>query len=106
PRRTGTKSPYARIQAVSTPRASRLSSGNTPSTPPWGEVVAIRGGAPFASSRTATGSMEIAYRQHAEGERILKRSTDRILTTHPGRLPNPSNFADVMRARRGGDQQE
>jgi 5-methyltetrahydropteroyltriglutamate--homocysteine methyltransferase len=35
----------------------------------------------------------------------LKRSTDRILTTHPGRLPNPSNYAEVMQARRGGDQQ-
>jgi 5-methyltetrahydropteroyltriglutamate--homocysteine methyltransferase len=35
----------------------------------------------------------------------LKRSTDRILTTHPGRLPNPDNYAEVMRARREGDQQ-
>ena len=35
----------------------------------------------------------------------LKRSTDRILTTHPGRLPNPDNHAEVMRARRDGDQQ-
>jgi 5-methyltetrahydropteroyltriglutamate--homocysteine methyltransferase len=34
----------------------------------------------------------------------LKRSTDRILTTHPGRLPNPDNYADVMDAHRGGDQ--
>jgi 5-methyltetrahydropteroyltriglutamate--homocysteine methyltransferase len=50
--------------------------------------------------------MAIAYREQAEGERILKRSTDRILTTHPGRLPNPSNFADVMQARRGRDQQK
>ena len=35
----------------------------------------------------------------------MKRSTDRILTTHPGRLPNPSNYARVMQARRGGDKQ-
>jgi 5-methyltetrahydropteroyltriglutamate--homocysteine methyltransferase len=35
----------------------------------------------------------------------LKRSTDRILTTHPGRLPNPSNFAEVVQARRSGDRQ-
>jgi 5-methyltetrahydropteroyltriglutamate--homocysteine methyltransferase len=34
----------------------------------------------------------------------LKRSTDRILTTHPGRLPNPDNYAEVMQARRAGDQ--
>jgi len=34
----------------------------------------------------------------------LKRSTDRILTTHPGRLPNPDNYAEVMQARRGGDE--
>src|ERR1051326_1848051 len=34
----------------------------------------------------------------------MKRSTDRILTTHPGRLPNPDNYAEVMHARRGGDQ--
>jgi len=36
---------------------------------------------------------------------VLKRSTDRILTTHPGRLPNPDNYAAVMEARRSGDQQ-
>ena len=35
----------------------------------------------------------------------MQRSTDRILTTHPGRLPNPDNYAEVMQARRGGDQQ-
>jgi 5-methyltetrahydropteroyltriglutamate--homocysteine methyltransferase len=35
----------------------------------------------------------------------LKRSTDRILTTHPGRLPNPSNYAEVLQARREDDQQ-
>lgn len=34
----------------------------------------------------------------------MKRSTDRILTTHPGRLPNPDNYAEVMQARRAGDQ--
>jgi 5-methyltetrahydropteroyltriglutamate--homocysteine methyltransferase len=34
----------------------------------------------------------------------LKRSTDRILTTHPGRLPNPANFGELMQARRDGDQ--
>jgi 5-methyltetrahydropteroyltriglutamate--homocysteine methyltransferase len=35
----------------------------------------------------------------------LKRSTDRILTTHPGRLPNPDNYAEIMQARRSGDRQ-
>jgi 5-methyltetrahydropteroyltriglutamate--homocysteine methyltransferase len=34
----------------------------------------------------------------------LKRSTDRILTTHPGRLPNPDNYAEIMDARRLGNQ--
>jgi len=34
----------------------------------------------------------------------LKRSTDRILTTHPGRLPNPDNYAEIMQARKSGDQ--
>lgn len=34
----------------------------------------------------------------------MHRSTDRILTTHPGRLPNPDNQADFVRARKGGDQ--
>lgn len=34
----------------------------------------------------------------------LKRSTDRILTTHPGRLPDPDNYAEIMAARRAGDQ--
>ena len=29
-------------------------------------------------------------------ETLLKRSIDRILTTHPGRLPNPDNYADIM----------
>jgi 5-methyltetrahydropteroyltriglutamate--homocysteine methyltransferase len=33
----------------------------------------------------------------------MLRSTDRILTTHPGRLPNPENFAEVQAARRAGD---
>ncbi len=35
----------------------------------------------------------------------MKRSNDRILTTHPGRLPNPDNYAEIMQARRSGDQQ-
>ena len=29
----------------------------------------------------------------------MKRSTDRILTTHAGRLPNPSNMREVVAAR-------
>src|SRR4051812_3032322 len=33
----------------------------------------------------------------------MQRSTNRILTTHPGRLPNPDNFDAVQEARRGGD---
>jgi 5-methyltetrahydropteroyltriglutamate--homocysteine methyltransferase len=33
----------------------------------------------------------------------MQRSTTRILTTHPGRLPNPSNFAEVQAARQSGD---
>jgi 5-methyltetrahydropteroyltriglutamate--homocysteine methyltransferase len=36
----------------------------------------------------------------------MKRSTDRILTTHPGRLPNPDNYAEIMQARTSGDQQK
>jgi 5-methyltetrahydropteroyltriglutamate--homocysteine methyltransferase len=35
----------------------------------------------------------------------LKRSTNRILTTHPGKLPEPENQAEIMAARRAGDQQ-
>jgi 5-methyltetrahydropteroyltriglutamate--homocysteine methyltransferase len=35
----------------------------------------------------------------------LHRSTDRILTTHPGRLPNPDTYAEIMQARRSDDQQ-
>src|ERR1700693_2125171 len=34
----------------------------------------------------------------------MKRSTDRILTTHPGRLPNPENQGEIMQARNRGDQ--
>jgi 5-methyltetrahydropteroyltriglutamate--homocysteine methyltransferase len=34
----------------------------------------------------------------------MHRNTDRILTTHPGRLPNPSNFAEVQAARNSGDR--
>jgi 5-methyltetrahydropteroyltriglutamate--homocysteine methyltransferase len=34
----------------------------------------------------------------------MKRSTDRILTTHPGRLPNPDNQAELLQARASGDQ--
>jgi 5-methyltetrahydropteroyltriglutamate--homocysteine methyltransferase len=33
----------------------------------------------------------------------MQRSTNRILTTHPGRLPNPKNYAEVIAAR-GGDE--
>jgi 5-methyltetrahydropteroyltriglutamate--homocysteine methyltransferase len=29
----------------------------------------------------------------------MQRNTNRILTTHPGRLPNPRNYAEVMAAR-------
>lgn len=31
----------------------------------------------------------------------MKRSTDRILTTHAGRLPNPSNMSEIVAARTG-----
>src|SRR5918996_3293928 len=34
----------------------------------------------------------------------MKRSTERILTTHAGRLPNPDNIAEIQQARAGGDQ--
>src|SRR5262245_6106674 len=34
----------------------------------------------------------------------MRRSTDRILTTHPGRLPDPPNRDAVMAARAAGDQ--
>ena len=33
----------------------------------------------------------------------MHRSTDRILTTHPGRLPNPDNQGEIVQARRSGD---
>lgn len=33
----------------------------------------------------------------------MLRSTERILTTHPGRLPNPKNYAEVQAARKAGD---
>ena len=34
----------------------------------------------------------------------MKRSIDRILTTHAGRLPNPTNMAEVQKAKASGDQ--
>ena len=34
----------------------------------------------------------------------MQRNTDRILTTHPGRLPNPANMAAVQAAKAGGDK--
>src|SRR6266487_676922 len=34
----------------------------------------------------------------------MKRSTERILTTHAGRLPNPDNIAAILKARADGDQ--
>jgi 5-methyltetrahydropteroyltriglutamate--homocysteine methyltransferase len=36
----------------------------------------------------------------------MKRSTDRILTTHPGRLPNPENEDEILDARLGADQRK
>ena len=36
----------------------------------------------------------------------MKRSNNRILTTHPGRLPNPDNYTEIMDARRSGDQRK
>jgi 5-methyltetrahydropteroyltriglutamate--homocysteine methyltransferase len=33
----------------------------------------------------------------------MPRSTDRILTTHPGRLPNPDTYAEVQAVRATGD---
>ncbi len=35
----------------------------------------------------------------------MERSTDRILTTHAGRLPFPSTFADFVRTRTEGDEE-
>src|SRR5947209_6936086 len=34
----------------------------------------------------------------------MQRSDRKILTTHPGRLPNPDNYADVHAARSADDQ--
>src|SRR5262249_60235400 len=34
----------------------------------------------------------------------MKRSTERSLTTHAGRLPNPDNIAVIQQARADGDQ--
>jgi 5-methyltetrahydropteroyltriglutamate--homocysteine methyltransferase len=34
----------------------------------------------------------------------MKRSTERILTTHAGRLPNPDNIAAIQQARADGNQ--
>src|SRR5438874_13306217 len=34
----------------------------------------------------------------------MQRSDRKILTTHPGRLPNPENYAEVHAARAAGDQ--
>ena len=34
----------------------------------------------------------------------MKWSTERILTTHAGRLPNPDNIAETQKARADGDQ--
>ena len=34
----------------------------------------------------------------------MHRNKDRILTTHPGRLPNPSNMAAVQSAKASGDK--
>jgi 5-methyltetrahydropteroyltriglutamate--homocysteine methyltransferase len=34
----------------------------------------------------------------------MQRSTERILTTHAGRLPNPDNIAAIQQARADGDQ--
>src|SRR5438105_8581328 len=36
----------------------------------------------------------------------MKRSTDRILTTHPARLPNPDNQDEIVQARNSGDQRK
>ena len=33
----------------------------------------------------------------------MQRSSDRILTTHPGRLPNPANHAEVLAAKQAGE---
>ena len=33
----------------------------------------------------------------------MKRSTERILTTHAGRLPNPDNIAAILHARADDD---
>ena len=42
--------------------------------------------------------------KRVRGRHHVKRSTDRILTTHPGRLPDPANRDAVMQARAAGDQ--
>src|SRR5215510_15882465 len=40
----------------------------------------------------------------AQLEESMKRSTERILTTHAGRLPNPDSIAAIQQARTDGDQ--
>ena len=37
-------------------------------------------------------------------ETAVQRNSNHILTTHPGRLPNPTNFDEVQAARRSGDK--
>src|SRR5262249_42596402 len=36
----------------------------------------------------------------------MKRSTDRILTTHPGRLPSPPDVMETVRAIQRGEQHD
>ena len=50
----------------------------------------------------------VDYRDQGTGKRgesSNERSTERILTTHPGKLPNPDVYSEVVQARKTEDWQ-
>src|SRR5205809_189317 len=52
---------------------------------------------------TVSLAREEAYREQCSGRWTMKRSTDRILTTHAGRLPSPPDVTETVRAIQRGE---
>src|SRR5262249_55000283 len=53
-------------------------------------------------SGAATGTA-LGWRKHLSGGQTMKRSTERILTTHVGSLPRPPDLLEMIQAKERGE---
>src|SRR3712207_2036339 len=72
-------------------------------------TVAVCDGTESGAHDTSTRSSRVPYQRWpgsisspAQGDRLMKRSTERILTTHVGSLPRPDDLVQLMYAKQEG----